>query len=191
MNQKVTVFIQCLLWMTISCANFNITNLSNCVDIPMDYQNDAEVEVIDIVYQPNDKNFYDTLSGGFLVHVTREHKETELALWFYKCAKGSTGICQENKMEYVEAVDCKRFLEDDSGPWHMFAPALDKSNVCAQYQGRYSITNATLYAKHLEKYMKIEEGHYRIKSMYHLPGEDFSIRNLRGCVEIDFDIIAD
>lgn len=189
MEKKVSsIFVHCLLWTTVACANFNITNMSNCVDIPMDYKNDAEVEIMNIVYQRNAKNFIDTISGEFLVHVSRDHKATELVLWFYKCPKGSTGFCDQNKAEFIEPMTCKRFLEDDSGPWHMFAPAIDKRNVCAEYQGQYSITNATIFTHHVEKYMKVEEGHYRIKSIYHLPGEDFSVKNLRGCIEIDFDI---
>lgn len=157
----------------------------------MDYKNDAEVEILNIVYQENAKKFVDTISGEFLVHITANHAETELVMAFYKCAKGSTGVCNENESQFVEQVNCQRFLEDDTGPWHMFAPAMDERNVCAEIQGQYRITNATLYQKHLEKYMKIEQGHYRVKALYHLPGEDFSIRNLRGCVELDFDIYDD
>lgn len=192
MDKKILILlIQSFLWSIIYCANFNITNMSNCLDVPLDYQNDAEVETMNIVYQRNAKNFVDTVSGEFMVHVQREHKDTELVLWFFKCPKGSTGVCSENKKEFTENLNCKRFLEDDSGPWHMFAPAMDKRNVCAEAQGRYSITNATIFARHVEKYMKVEEGHYRIKTIYHLPGEDFSVRNLRGCIELDFDIYDD
>lgn len=86
----------------------------------MNYQNDAEVEVKDIIYEKNAQGFYDTLSGKFLVHILRDHKETELVLTFYKCPKGFVGICTENPKEVIEAVDCKRFLTDATGPWHMF-----------------------------------------------------------------------
>jgi hypothetical protein len=94
--------------------------MSNCVDIPLNYENEAEIEVKDITYEKNALGFYDTLSGKFVVHIRRDHQETELVFTFYKCAKGATGVCTENPKEFIEAVDCKRFLNDATGPWHMF-----------------------------------------------------------------------
>lgn len=94
--------------------------MSNCLDIPMNYENEAEVEVKDITYEKNAQGFYDTLNGKFVVHILRDHQETELVLSFYKCPKDATGICTESLKEVVEAVDCKRFLTDATGPWHMF-----------------------------------------------------------------------
>lgn len=86
----------------------------------MNYQNDAEVEVKDIIYEKNADGFYDTLSGKFVVHIYRDHQETEAIITFFKCAKGVTEICTENSKKFVESLDCNRFLTDDSGPWHMF-----------------------------------------------------------------------
>lgn len=179
------IFIQIA---AISCVDFNITLMSNCRDVPLDYKNDAEIEIMNIVYQKNSRGFRDTISGEFLVHVYREHKETELVMWFYKCPKDATGICDKNKVEFIENLTCKRFLTDDTGPWHMFAPAIDKRNICAELMGTYSITNAKVESRFLDKYMTIEDGHYRIKTMHHVIGEDFNAKNLRSCIEVDFDI---
>ena len=158
--------------------------MSNCVDLPMNYPNDAEIEVKDIVYQKNAQGFYDSIDGKFVVHIHRDHEETEVIITFYKCLKGTTEICLENSVDFVEALDCKRFLKDDSGPWHMFAPAIDKRNVCAEIMGEYNIKGAKMEARFIEKYMKIEEGHYRIRFVHHLPGENMDLKNLRACVEV-------
>jgi hypothetical protein len=164
--------------------------MSNCIDVPMNYQNDAEVEIKDIEYERNSLGFVDTIHGKFVVHIHREHKETELVMNIFRCEKGATGICGENLKEYIEAVDCKRFLNDATGPWHMFAPAIDKRNMCAEITGEYNIKGAKIEGRFFEKYMAIEEGHYRIKVVHHLPGENFDVKNLRACIEMDFDILA-
>lgn len=142
--------------------------MSNCVDVPLNYENDAEVEVTEVNYQANAQGFQDVLNGKFVVHIRREHKETELVMTISKCAKGSTGICTENPTEFTESVDCKRFRTDTTGPWHMFAPAIDKRNICAEIKGEYNITGAQIKAEQLEKYMTIEEGHFRIRMLHHL-----------------------
>lgn len=93
--------------------------MSNCQDIPMNYQNDAEIEVKDMIYEKNSDGFADTVSGKFLVHVHRDHRETEFVFTIFKCAKGTTGICAENPMKFTEALTCKRFRTDATGPWHV------------------------------------------------------------------------
>lgn len=90
--------------------------MSNCVDIPMNYKNDAEIEAFGITYMKNEQGFADTIDGKFIVHINREHKETEAVITFYKCPKGATGICTENPKEFIEALSCQRFLKDDTGP---------------------------------------------------------------------------
>lgn len=156
----------------------------------MNYNNDAEVEVKDIIYETNSLGFNDVIHGKFVVHILRDHKETELIMTFFKCPKGATGVCDQNPKEYIEKVNCPRFHKDDTGPWHMFAPAIDKRNLCAEIKGEYDINGAKIESRFFEKYMTIEEGHYRIKLIHHLPGENMDIKNLRGCIELDFDIIA-
>lgn len=93
------------------------------------------------------------------------------------------------------------------------APALDKRNVCAEIKGEYDIKAAKMEGRFLKKYMTVEDGHYRyvkllphelnshksieasffihrIQFLHHLPGESMDIKNLRGCVELDFDIVV-
>lgn len=43
----------------------------------------------------------------------------------------------------------------------MFAPAVDKRNPCGERMGEFDITGARMEGRFLEKYMKVEEGHYR------------------------------
>lgn len=135
--------------------------MSNCLDIPLNYKNDAEVEVKDIVYEPNANGFTDTLHGKFVVHAHRDHKETEMIVTFFKCPPGAVGVCNEQLSEKIEALGCQRFRTDKTGPWYMFAPAIDKRNICAEVMGEFDITGATIEGQYVEKYMKVEEGHYR------------------------------
>lgn len=156
----------------------------------MNYPNDAEVEVLDVVYERNDKGFTDILHGKYHVHVKADHKDTELIMTIFKCPKGTTGTCKENPKEFIEKIDCERFLNDQSGPWYMFAPAMDTKNICAETDGTFEFFRAHLSGKYLEKYMTVEEGSYRIRMLYHLPGESMDLKNLRGCIEIDFDVVG-
>ncbi|XP_070509032.1 uncharacterized protein [Chironomus tepperi] len=184
------VFILTISITAISALNFNITNLSNCDDIPLDYTQDAEIEVADVTYEANEMGFYDTLHGKYIVHIHQlDHIDIELVITFFKCPKGAVGPCKNVLKEYVESITCKRFLEDKSGPWYVFAPAMDTKNLCAKLVGTYQFTKAHLNGTYIENYMDIEEGHYRIRMLNHVPGRNMDIKNLRGCVEIDFDIV--
>lgn len=101
------------------------------------------------------------IHGKFLVHLRRDHKDTEVVIAFFKCPKGAEGLCETKVKEVTEDLDCVRFHKDKTGPWAMFAPAIDKRNPCAEGEGEFAITYAKLEAEHLEKYIAIEEGHYR------------------------------
>lgn len=92
-------------------------------------------------------------------------------------------------MEVTEIMDCKRFVSDQTGPWYIFAPAMDPANVCAHIMGEYDFKGAHLNGKFIEKYMAIEKGHYRIKMLSHVKGENMDLNNLKGCFELDFDIV--
>lgn len=154
-HQFRQTFLQSLL------KNFNITNLSNCVDIPLNYQNDAEVEVKEVYFEKNAQGYADVLHGKFIVHAHRDHKEPEVIITFYKCAKGSEGICTENPSEFIENVSCARLHSDKTGPWYMYAPAIDKRNPCVEVMGEYDLLGAKIEGQYIEKYMTVEEGHYR------------------------------
>lgn len=43
----------------------------------------------------------------------------------------------------------------------MYAPAMDKRNPCAESKGEFDLIGAKIEPQYLEKYMTIEEGHYR------------------------------
>lgn len=135
--------------------------MSNCFDIPLNYENDAEIEVSDIIYEKNALGFADVLHGKFLVHIHRSHELTELILTTFKCPKGASGTCNENPKDFIESLSCERFQTDQTGPWYMFAPAVDKKNPCGELSGTFEIIGAKMEAQYLQKYMTVEEGHYR------------------------------
>jgi hypothetical protein len=154
----------------------------------MDYKKDAEIEVQNVAYIKNENGFADVLHGKYVVHVHSDNEDSEFVMMFYKCPSGSTGLCKDNEKIYTENLDCKRFLTDPSGPWFMFAPAMDPANVCAKKAGDFDFNGAHLNATFVEKYMTVEEGHYRIRMINHVPGKDMDVKNLRACIELDFDI---
>lgn len=137
----------------------------------------------------NDKNFVDVLHGKYVVHIRSDHVDSEFIMMFYKCPSGSTEICKDNEKIFTENLTCNRFLTDPTGPWFMFAPAMDPSNVCAKVTGEYDFNGAHLNSTFIEKYMTVEEGHYRIRMINHIPGQNMDVKNLRACIELDFDII--
>lgn len=119
------------------------------------------MEVRGVTYETNALGFADVVHGKFVVHIHREHKDSELILAFFKCAPGSQGLCDQKMGETIENLDCKRFHSDKTGPWYMYAPAMDKKNPCAEIQGEFDLIGAQIKGEYLEKYMKVEEGHYR------------------------------
>jgi hypothetical protein len=142
-----------------------------------------------VTYEKNDKGFVDILHGKYVVHVHADHSDSELVMLFYSCPPGATGTCNENRKEFVEKLDCERFLSDSSGPWYAFAPAMDQRNVCATLTGTYDFYRAHVNGSFVEKYMDVKEGHYRIKAVHHIPGENMDTKNMRSCIEMDFDIL--
>lgn len=70
----------------------------------------------DITYEANSEGFRDAIHGKFVVHLLRDHTETEVVIVFFKCPKGETGICGTKFNEVVEDLGCKRFQTDKSGP---------------------------------------------------------------------------
>lgn len=156
----------------------------------MDYPNQADIQVKDVIYEKNDKGLVDIVHGKYQVHVHSADIASELIMTFYKCPSGSKDLCKDNPREISEKMDCKRFLSDKSGPWYMFAPAMDPANVCARIMGEYEFKGAHLNEKFVENYMTVEEGHFRIRMLNHVQGKDMDIKNLRGCVELDFDILS-
>jgi hypothetical protein len=159
------------------------------VEIPLDYPKDAEVEVRDVIYEKNAAGFVDTLHGKYIVHLLANHIESELIMTFYKCDKLTNGLCVENPRDFTENLTCMRFLTDKTGPWYIFAPSVDQMNICMQFEGTYEFKGAKIQGEFLQKYMEIEEGHYRIRLLNHLPHENMDLKNLCGCIELDFDIL--
>lgn len=162
--------------------------MSNCQDIPLNYKNEAEIEVQDVSYIKNENGFVDVIHGKYIVHLQSDHSDGEFIMVFYKCASGSTGLCKDNEKIFTETLSCNRFLTDPTGPWFMFAPAMDPANVCARTAGEFDFNGAHLNATFVEKYMEVEEGHYRIRMITHIPGQNLDVKNLRACIELDFDI---
>lgn len=85
--------------------------------MPLNYQNDAEIEVKDITYERNQLGFIDVVHGKYVVHFLRDHQMTELIINTFQCTPESTGICGDNSKDYLIALSCERFLSDKSGPW--------------------------------------------------------------------------
>ncbi|KAG5666346.1 hypothetical protein PVAND_014381 [Polypedilum vanderplanki] len=172
-----------------SSGNFHILNLSNCLDEKIDYQKDSDIEVKDVTYEKNEKSFVDILHGKYIVHVHNDHSDSEIVFTFFSCPLGSTAPCKDNPKQYIEKIDCERFLTDSTGPWYVFAPAMDQRNVCATATGSFDFTRAHLNSTFVEKYIDIKEGHYQIKVVHHVPGESMDTKNMRSCIEFDFDIL--
>lgn len=116
-------------------------------------------------------------------------KGTELIITTYRCEKSAPGVCTDNAKEFIEPMDCKRYHEDKSGPWYMFAPAMHEDNKCAERIGDFPFNGAVMKGEYLEQYMALGSGRYRIKMLFHKLGENREIINFRGCVELDFDVL--
>jgi hypothetical protein len=172
--------------------------------------NEAQVHVVSVDYQMEPDNTCYILHGTYEIKVSMASGENELFISTYNCPKGAPSPCTDNEVVYKEAIDCERFHNDKTGPWYMFAPAIDQSDKCVEKkvrfssnechsdikipcnntQGIFDFNGAILKGEYLENYMALGEGRYRVKMLFHKLGEDMEIEHLRGCIELDFDILA-
>lgn len=71
----------------------------------------------------------------------------------------------------------------------MFRNAVDKRNSCAESVGEWELNGAKIESEYFKDYINIEEGRFRMRFIYHLPNEAMDAKFLRGCIEMDFDIL--
>lgn len=78
----------------------------------------------------------------------------------FKCPKGSMGSCISNPTVHQETLSCKRFMEDDSGPWHMYSSSMSGSK-CGDEVGTFSFDFTSLKIDHLIQYLDVNDEQFR------------------------------
>lgn len=66
---------------------------------------------------------------------------------------------------------------------------IDSISSVRSQQGRYNLDAAVLKIKYLEQYIAMGLGTYRVRMLFHIPGTNMETLNVRGCCEMDFDVI--
>lgn len=161
----------------------NLTSLTACDDPGMDpagYITESRPEINPdnglIVAFHAKFNFTRVLSGPRTLRMT-----------FFKCAKDTMGPCNENPTVHEEVLDCLRFTEDASGPWHMFSTAMSGSK-CGDVVGQFTLDFSALKIDHLVKYLDVDDEQFRrfrLKTHF----IDIDSGDDVGCNDIQFDLL--
>lgn len=105
----------------------------------------------------------------------------------FKCPADSVGPCTSNPIVHQELVDCKRFIEDDSGPWHMFSSSMSGSK-CGEAMGEFTFDFSSLKMEYLVKYLDLDDRSY---SRFHIQMDviDAITNELWSCGDMHFDLV--
>uniref|UniRef100_A0A182JGG7 Antennae-specific protein n=1 Tax=Anopheles atroparvus TaxID=41427 RepID=A0A182JGG7_ANOAO len=166
----------------------NLTMFSNCRDVKLQYE-EMPISLVSVRYDRDGDGVCNTLHAEYEVKKTSEEVGWELIITSYNCDLQNSVICLDNPKEYIEPMHCDRFHSDDSGPWFMIADAMTNGDRCGRETGRFNLDAAVLKIKYLEQYLAMGKGTYRVRMLFHIPGTDLETLNMRGCCEMDFDII--
>lgn len=161
----------------------NLTRLDNCEE----YGQTAPVHLTSVRYDINpDTGVCDVIHGEFSVK-TIDTAPKVLFMTLFKCAPDSTGKCLANPTTHEEAMDCKRFVEDDAGPWHMFSSSMSGSK-CGEEMGEFTLDYSRLKVEHLINYLDIQDDQYS-RFMLKMNFMSTTTQESRGCGEVEFNLV--
>lgn len=181
-----TALILCIVFIASSTSAriVNMTRLANCDD----HGTTIPVYLISVSYDRDPATgICNTIHAKF--NSTTEDKSDAIwKLYFYRCPAGDAMLakCDSNPTVHEEAVNCKRFIEDDSGPWHFFASAMN--GKCGHEIGTFALDYQSLRMENLINYLDVTDSKY---SRFHLKMEykNGITRNTRACAELDFNLV--
>ncbi|XP_053673546.1 uncharacterized protein LOC128723806 [Anopheles nili] len=166
----------------------NFTMFSNCQDVKLPYD-EMPISLGTVKYDRDSEGVCDTLHAEYDVRETSDTVEWELILTTYQCELQNAIVCLDNPKEYIEQMHCDRFHSDETGPWHFISNSMTNGDRCGRRTGRFNLDAAVLKMKYLEQYIAQGKGTYRIRMLFHIPGTNMDTLNVRGCCEMDFDVI--
>ncbi|XP_039429784.1 uncharacterized protein LOC120413142 [Culex pipiens pallens] len=188
-NQLSTVVFLVVLLGYVHGLRVNMTRFSNCQDLKLQYDR-IPVSLTKVTFDRDADGVANTMHAEYDVRAASEEVQWELILTSYKCPLGGgSTICVDNPKEYVEEMHCDRFHADDSGPWFMLSSAMSNGDKCGRAEGHFNLDSAILKIKYLQAYTELGTGTYRIKMLFHVPHTDMAEKNVKGCCEMDFDVI--
>lgn len=188
MNFLVNPFGVALLVLCISSAAtaerlVNLTHLDNCEE----HGQTKTAHLTSVSYEINSNTgMCNTIHGKFRVKNIDTNPRI-LIIKFFKCPADNMGPCNSNPIVHEESMDCKRFVEDDSGPWHMFSSSMSGSK-CGEAAGDFTLDYSSLKLEHLVKYLDLNDRTY---SRFRLVMDyiDAKTRETWGCSDIHFDLV--
>ncbi|XP_055597592.1 uncharacterized protein LOC129747407 [Uranotaenia lowii] len=166
----------------------NLTMFTNCRDIDLEYEK-ASVSISNVQYDRDEDGVCSAMHVEYNIHASSNDDAFELILTSFQCPLGTVGICSDNPQEFIEPMHCDRFHSDESGPWFMMANAMSNGDRCGRLEGKFNLDTAILKLSYLDKYIDMGKGSYRVRMLFHVPNTDRAIINMKGCCEMDFDVI--
>uniref|UniRef100_A0A6B2E9V3 Putative secreted protein n=1 Tax=Phlebotomus kandelakii TaxID=1109342 RepID=A0A6B2E9V3_9DIPT len=188
------ILIECLVIFTLVSKiarsqedpfRINITNFQNCDDVNLD---DVGVYITSVSYECDSFGICNTIHGEYTVKFV-DTRSKELIITMYQCTTDTIGQCNDNPVEHHLLMHCSKFIDDDSGPWHMLSNAMSGSR-CGEEKGDFQLISSKLRYDYLvnnyKTYLILDDNmrKYRSKLLFHVEGKKLT----RACVSIDFTI---
>lgn len=173
----------CLGYAT-EARHVNLTKLDNCVESGRT----APVHLTSVTYELNPASgVIDVIHAQYSVK-TPDLADNHLIMRLYKCPADFVGTCNLNPTIHEEPMPCERFVQDSTGPWHMFSSSMSGSK-CGDEVGDFTLDYSSLKTENLIKYLDIHDDQY---SRFHLEMDFISQSTMksRGCGAVEFDIVA-
>lgn len=179
----LALFALCLSCVSTEARTVNLTHLDNCLQ----HGQSRNAHLISVSYELDaDTGICNTIHAKFNV----TEIDTNPRIWkmtIFKCPADTTGFCNSNPTTHEELVDCKRFIEDDSGPWHMFSSSMSGSK-CGEAIGTFSLDYSSLKLDHLVKYLDLDNRDYS-RFRIEMDVLDAYSRETWTCGDMHFDLV--
>lgn len=178
----VALLLLCISDYASAVRRVNITKLDNCAagsSAPM------HLTELSLGTDPI-TGLCDTVHGKFVVSAV----DTSPKLWImtiYKCPADTKGPCNDNEVVHEEEMDCRRFLEDTSGPWSMFSGAMSGSK-CGEEVGSFSLDYSILKLDHLINYLDTDHDQLT-KFRFEMDFLRKDNRALWACGSLEFNLV--
>ncbi|XP_059623028.1 uncharacterized protein LOC132266191 [Phlebotomus argentipes] len=164
----------------------NITDFQNCDDVNLD---DVAVYLTSVSYERDSSGLCDTVHGKYTVKVL-DTSRRELIITMFQCPTDAVGQCNENPVEHHTALHCSKFIDDDSGPWHMLSNAMSGSR-CGDEVGDFELISSKMRFDYLmndqKNYITLNDKmrKYRAKMIFHTEGK----KSTRACISVGFTLL--
>lgn len=177
------LLVLCFCCTATEARRVNLTLLDNCEEVGRT----APVDLTSVRYEINpESGLCDVMHGEFTVQ-TVDTGSNDLEMTLFRCPADAPMPCTMNPVVHKEYLNCKRFVEDSSGPWHMFSESMSGSK-CGEEAGQFTLDYSSLKIEHLINYLDITDDQFS-KFQLKMNFVSETTGQPRGCGTVHFDLV--